>query len=74
MSELMVLDHTGDTRLQWDQKNVDEVHAARERFDEFKKKGYAAFKVNRRGSQGEQIDEFDPAEERIILIPPMVGG
>ena len=74
MSELMVLDSTGDTRLQWNQTNHDEVDAARKRFNELTKKGYAAFKANRSGSQGEQIDAFDPTAERCILIPPMVGG
>lgn len=74
MSELMVLDRSGDTRLQWNDYNADEVEAAKKRFAEFKNKGYAAFKVNRKGDQGEQIDEFDAAAERLILIPPMVGG
>lgn len=74
VSELMILDGTGDTRLQWNERNRDEVAAARKRFDELKTKGYAAFKVNRSGSQGEQIDAFDPAAERLIMMPPMVGG
>jgi hypothetical protein len=74
MSELMVLDRTGDTRLQWDQESQDQVAAARKRFDELKAKGYASFKVNKNGNQGEQIDKFDPTEERIVLLPQMVGG
>ena len=74
MSELLVLDRTGDTRLQWDPTNHDEVTAAKKKFNEFRKKGYAGFKVNSKGGQGEQLDAFDPMEERIMLIPPMVGG
>ena len=74
MSELMVLDQTGDTRLQWRGSDPTEVAAARKRFNELKSKGYAAFKVNRSGNQGEQIDAFDPDAERLVLMPPMVGG
>jgi hypothetical protein len=73
MSELTVLDRTGDTRFQWDQRNADEVKAAREHFETFKKKGYAAFKVNKAGGEGEQIHAFDPKAERVIM-PPLVGG
>jgi hypothetical protein len=74
MSELMILNSTGDTRIAWDPTKHDQVAAAKKRFQELKSKGYAAFKVNASGSQGEQLDAFDPMEERTILIPPMVGG
>lgn len=74
MNELMELNRTGDTRMQWDPANGSEVVAARNRFNELKKKGYASFRVNKSGSKGEQIDEFDPMEERIIMVPAFVGG
>ncbi len=74
MSELMVLDRTGDTRLQWSRKNVDEVAAARKRFDEYKAKGYLAYKVNKAGDQGEVLQAFDPDAERVILAPQSIGG
>lgn len=74
MSELQVLDQTGDTRLLWNMKNADEVAAARKKFDEFKAKGYLSYKVNRKGTEGEIINDFDPEEERIILSPPPIGG
>jgi hypothetical protein len=74
MSELMVLDRTGDTRIQWRSGNHDEVEAARSRFNDLKSKGYAAFRVNRAGNQGEQIDAFDATAERLILVPQFVGG
>lgn len=74
VSELSVLDGSGDTRLRWNPKDKDEVQAARDKFDEFRKKGYAAFRVNATGTKGEQIDKFDPRAERVILMPPMVGG
>lgn len=74
MSEMCVLDPSGDSRLQWDKANPDELRLAEERFDELKRSGYAAFKVTAKGDKGEQIDAFDPSAERLILIPQMVGG
>jgi hypothetical protein len=73
-NELIILDRTGDTRLQWKRGDAGEVAAARKRFEELKGKGYAAFKVSGGGGQGEQIDAFDPAAERMVLVPPYVGG
>jgi hypothetical protein len=73
--EIAVMDHTGDTKVIWSRDNADEVEAAREQFKRLKKKGFAAFKVvGKSGEKGEQIDEFDPNAERIILVPPMAGG
>lgn len=74
MSELRVMDRTGDSRLQWDKANADEVRVAEERFNELVKAGYAAFSVTAKGDKGVQIDEFDPHAERLILVPQMVGG
>lgn len=64
----------GDKRLQWSRKKPDEIDAARTRFDELKRRGYLAYKVNASGGQGEVLDAFDPNEQRIIMTPPMVGG
>lgn len=74
MGTMATLDNTGDTRLQWDKVNEAEVATAREKFDEFRRRGFAAFRVNAQGVQDKQIDQFDPTAERIILVPQMVGG
>lgn len=73
MSTLCILDTTGDTRLMWDTNPI-EVKRAQERFDELRAKRYLAYRVNKKGDQGEVIDKFDPLAERIILHAPMVGG
>ena len=73
-SALIVLDHTGDTRLMWDKKAKPEVKAAQELFDKMKAKGYLAYTVNKDGSPGEVINEFDPKAEKIIMSPQLVGG
>ena len=74
LSELSVLDSSGDSRMQWDPNNPMQVAAARARFDELKAKRYVAYKLDASGSQGEKIDEFDPTAQRLLLHGQMVGG
>ena len=71
---LCVLDKTGDTKTVWDRRNEAEVAAAKAQFEALKGQGYLAFSVAKDGSKGEQIHEFDPDAEKIILSPPLVGG
>lgn len=68
------MDSSGDLKSVWDSRNEPEVDAARAQFDALRAKGYAAFSVNKDGSQGEIIREFDPKAEKIILVPPQAGG
>jgi predicted Rdx family selenoprotein len=70
-----ILDHTGDTKLIWDRKKNAEVEAARTMFDSLRAKRYLAFQAEGDdGRKGKQIERFDPDMERLILVPPMVGG
>ncbi len=72
--ELAVMDHTGDTKIIWTRDNPDEVENARRTFTDLRGKGYAAFKVDKKGEKADQIHAFDEKVERIIFVPPMVGG
>lgn len=73
--ELATIDHTGDTKLIWDSENKDEVDNARETYNRLRKKGYVAFAVKgKNGDKGEQLKDFDPEAERIIMAPPLVAG
>lgn len=74
IGEMAIMDLSGDTKVTWDHSKPEEVDAARATFDALRKKGYAAFSVSKDGSKGEQIRTFDPAAERIILAPALVGG
>ncbi len=75
MSELSVLDSSGDTKLIWDRGNEVEVEAARELFAKLKHRQYLAYRVTGlSGDKGEVLHKFDPDAERIIMAPPMVGG
>lgn len=71
---LSVLDHTGDTRIEWDEESPAEVAAAEEHFKTMLKKGYLAYTVDRQGGRGQQIREFDRTAERIIMSPALQGG
>jgi hypothetical protein len=74
MRELAVMDQTGDTKTVWDSRNADEVENARETFDRLKKKGYAIYKVGKKGEPGEVMHKFDPDAESMIATPRVVGG
>lgn len=69
-----VMDHTGDTRIEWDPNDADEVKMAKAAFDKAKKGKMLIYKTRRDGSRGEQIREFDPNAERIIATRQTVGG
>lgn len=72
--EMRIMGRTGDTRIIWSPDNEEEVKAAKRTFDDLRKKRFVAFRVGSGGSKGEQIDEFDPGAEKLILAPPMAGG
>jgi len=75
VGEMSTLDRSGDQRVMWDAGNPDEVAAARRTFDDLTGKGYLAYRAEgKKGHQGTQIREFDPAAERIILVKPSAGG
>jgi len=75
MGALHVMDpKQGDLKVIWDSENEDEVELAERQFDEAKEKGFLAFKVKKDGGKGQQIKEFDPDSEKIIMIPPIAGG
>lgn len=74
MGELRELSSAGDTKMIWDKDNETEVEVAETSFDRLIAKGYAAFSVGKDGETDEEIDEFDPDLEMIIMVPPIQGG
>lgn len=75
MNSMNVLDRTGDWKLEWDPDNKLEVDQMRKTFEHnVRDKKFTAFKLNKRGKQGEQIYKWDPEAKRIVLVPPMAGG
>lgn len=73
--EMAVMTPTdGDLKIVWDSDRPTEVEGAKKTFDEFKQKGYLAYKVNKSGDKGEVMKSFEPEAEKIILAPRMMGG
>ncbi len=73
MHTLIVMDHTGDSRHQFDPTNNIEVFEAHRRFRELSKAGYIAAKRTGSGTS-ELIREFDPTVKETVLFPRLVGG
>jgi len=74
MGEARIIDETGDTKLIWDEDKEDEVENAEETFDKLKKKGYKAFRVDKKGEQAGEMKKFDPSAEKLIMVPAMQAG
>lgn len=64
----------GDFKITWDPDEEDQVDMAQAAFDKAKKKGMAAFSVDKKGKKGRKISAFDPDSEAIIMAPALVGG
>ncbi len=73
--EIAIMGKDGDVKKLWDSTKPDEVADAKRSFDDLRKKGYLAFRVTgKEGEKGEQMREFDPDAERMIMVPQMRGG
>jgi uncharacterized protein YjiK len=78
---LRVMSRRGDDRITWDSQSVETndpeaVAAVREAervFNEERKKGATAFRVESGTTVG-RIDKFDRTAEQIVLVPRVVGG
>ena len=73
MHTLIVMDHTGDSRHQFDPTNTVEVLEVQSRFHELSKAGYTAAKRTGSG-RSELIREFDPTVKETVFFPRLVGG
>lgn len=72
--EMRIMGREGDTKVIWNARDTDEVEAARQQFNTLRERNFLAFRVDDSGSKGEQITEFDPQVQKLIMAPPMAGG
>ena len=73
MATQIVMDHTGDTRHQFDSSDAVGVAEAEARFKELTGTGFTAAK--RLGDGKSQVlRSFDPAAEETLFIPRLKGG
>jgi hypothetical protein len=72
---MAVLNHEGDTTVEWDPQNEAEVAAARGMWEQLVgRKRYSAFELDEDDERGGRVHSFDPALGRVVLVPPMQGG
>jgi hypothetical protein len=73
MATQIVMDHTGDTRHQFDPADVVAVAEAERRFKELTGAGFTAAKRLGDG-KSEIVKTFDPTAEETLFIPRLQGG
>jgi hypothetical protein len=73
MATQIVMDHTGDTRHQFDPTDCDAVAEAEWRFKELTGFGFIAAKRLDNG-KSEVVKSFDPTAEETLFIPRLEGG
>jgi hypothetical protein len=74
MGEMRVMGVEGDLKSIWDPESEGEVEAMKKQFNELKKKGMVAYRVDKKGEKGSLMDEFDSDAGKIIFAPGMKGG
>jgi hypothetical protein len=74
MSQQIVLDHTGDTRHEFNAGDVEAVAQAVRRFAELTGKGYRAVALGTAGAPGTLLRAFDARVEETLCIPQLRGG
>ena len=73
MATQIVIDHTGDTRHQFDPSDAAAVAKADSRFKELTGAGFTAAERTGPG-QSKVVTKFDPAAEETLFIPRLKGG
>jgi hypothetical protein len=73
MATQIVMDHTGDTRHQFDQADASAVAEAERRFKDLTGAGFIAAKRLGEG-KSEIVKTFDPTAEETLFIPRLKGG
>jgi len=73
MATQIVMDHTGDTRHQFDPADAAAVSEAEARFKELTGSGFTAAEPTGPG-QTKVVAKFDPTAEETLFIPRLKGG
>jgi hypothetical protein len=73
MATQIIMDHTGDTRHQFDPTEAAAVAVAEARFKKLTGAGFTAAK-RLDGGKSEVLRSFDPTAEETLFIPRLKGG
>jgi len=75
MAVLVILNASGDARVEFDPEVADErLDRARRTFEARVGKGWLAYVPGEGGRGGTQIRRFDPKAREILLQPAIAGG
>ena len=80
--QLNFLSVNGHDTITWNPDDADSVRQAREKFDELRRRGHSAFRMDMVHENGffherksnQRMDTFDPEAGRIMMVPQQVGG
>jgi hypothetical protein len=73
MATQIVMDHTGDSRHEFDRNDVEAVARAEERFKQLTEAGFIAAERTSAG-QSRRVKSFNPTAEETLFFPRLVGG
>jgi hypothetical protein len=73
MATQIVMDHTGDSRYQFDPKDSEAMARAEERFRALTAAGFIAAERTSAG-ESRRVKSFDPTAEEVLFFPRLVGG
>jgi hypothetical protein len=73
MAIQIVMDHTGDSRHEFDANDAQALLEAEERFKQLTGAGYTAAAKNRSG-EAFVNRKFDPTADETLFFPRLVGG
>ena len=75
MGKMSILSSEGDTEICWDPDSPKSIANAKKRFDDYIGKGFAAFRMSKKGKKkGSKISAFPSDAGELLLIPPIAGG
>jgi hypothetical protein len=69
---LRILDHHGDTQLEFNPEEKTKVRDVEARFKDLMQRGFVAFDVSTQ--PGKVITDFDPNAKEVIVTPRFAGG
>ncbi|QOZ38100.1 hypothetical protein [Bradyrhizobium sp. CCBAU 53421] len=73
MATILVMDHSGDTKQQFDPNDSEQLAWAHARFSELTSDGYTAA-VRRSSGEAALVRTLDPTAEETLFYPRLVGG
>lgn len=73
MATQIVMDHTGDSRHQFDPRDAEALARAEKRFKQLTADGFTAA-VRTAPGESRRIHAFDPKVNETLFFPRLVGG